>query len=126
MFVTKLLYTAGHAEINAYGDIDLCIPIWNTSRVYELGTYQAKHGMMSQTHYAFPIEPNRAMKVGVSVYAVRSHHTIEIVVSSSRFINKLRCAVLMLCLLSLCRCFETLITELCALCPFQAKIFISL
>ena len=65
MFATKLYYTAGHAEINAFGDIDLCIPIWNASRVDELGTYQAKHGMMSQTRYAFLTEPDRAMKVGV-------------------------------------------------------------
>jgi len=26
---------------------------------------QAKHGMMSQTHYAFPTEPNRTMTDGV-------------------------------------------------------------
>jgi len=64
MFATKLHYTAGHTEIQAFGDIDLCIPIWNTSRIDELGTYQLKHGMMPQTHYAFPTEPNRAMKVG--------------------------------------------------------------
>jgi len=65
MFVTKLYYTAGHAGINAFGDIGLCIPIWNASRVDELGTYQAQQGMMSQTRYAFPTEPNRTMKVGV-------------------------------------------------------------
>jgi len=65
MFATKLYYTAGHAGINAFGDIDLCISIWNTSRVDELGTYQVKRGMMPQTRYAFPTEPNRAMKVGV-------------------------------------------------------------
>ena len=65
MFVTKLYYTAGHAGIHALGDIDLCIQIWNASRVDELGTYQVKHGMMPQTHYAFPTEPDRTMKVGV-------------------------------------------------------------
>ena len=65
MFVTKLYHTAGHAGINAFGDIGLCIPLWNASRVDELGTYQVKHGMMPQTHYAFPTEPNRTMKVGV-------------------------------------------------------------
>jgi len=65
MLATKLYYTAGHAEIQAFGDIDLCIPIWNASCVYELGTYQAKHGMMPQTHYAFPTEPNRTMMVWV-------------------------------------------------------------
>jgi len=65
MLVTKLYYTAGHAEIQAFGDIDLYIPIWNASRIDELGTYQVKHGMMPQTHYAFPTEPNRTMKVGV-------------------------------------------------------------
>jgi len=89
MFTTKLYYTTGHAEINAFGDIGLCIPIWDTSRVYELGTYQAKHGMMSQTHYAFPAEPNRTMKVGGSVSAVRFHPTSkERGFSSSRFINQ--------------------------------------
>jgi len=77
MFVTKLYYTAGHAGIHAFGDIDLCIPIWNASRVDELGTYQVKHGMMPQTHYAFPTEPNRTMKVGGSVSAVRFHPTSE-------------------------------------------------
>jgi len=65
MFATKLHYTAGHAGINAFGDIGLYIPIWNASRVYELGTYQAQQGMMPQTRYAFPTEPNRTMKVGV-------------------------------------------------------------
>ena len=65
MFVTKLYYTAGHAGIHALGDIGLCIPIWNANRVNELGTYQVKHGMMPQTHYAFPTEPDRTMKVGV-------------------------------------------------------------
>ena len=79
MFTTKSHHTAGHAGINAFGDIGLCIPIWNASRVYELGTYQAQQGMMPQTHYAFPTEPNRTMKVGVSVYTVRFHPTIEIV-----------------------------------------------
>ena len=64
MLATKLYYTAGHAEIQAFGDIDLCIPIWNTSRVYELGTYRLKHDMMPQTHYAFPTESNRAMTDG--------------------------------------------------------------
>ena len=88
MLATKLYYTAGHAEIQAFGDIGFCIPIWNTSRVYELGTYQAKHGMMSQTHYAFPTEPNRTMMVGVSVSAVRFHSTSkECGFSRSRFIN---------------------------------------
>jgi len=79
MFATKLYYTAGHAGIQVFGDIDLCIPIWNTSRVNELGTYQAKHGMMPQTRYAFSTEPNRTMKVGVSVSTVRFHPTIKIV-----------------------------------------------
>jgi len=65
MFATKMHHTVGHTEIQAYEDIDLCIPIQNTSHVYELGTHQAEHGMMSQTRYAFPTEPNRAMKVGV-------------------------------------------------------------
>jgi len=53
MFATKLYYTAGHAGINAFGDIGLCIPIWDASRVDELGTYQAQQGMMPQTRYAF-------------------------------------------------------------------------
>jgi len=79
MFTTKFYYTAGHAGINAFGDIDLCVSIWNTSRVDELGTYQAKRGMMPQTHCAFPIEPNRTMKVGVYVSAVRFHPMIKIV-----------------------------------------------
>jgi len=65
MFATKLHYTAGHAGINAFGDIGLCIPLWNVSRVDELGTYQAQQGMMPQTRYVFPTEPNRAMKVGI-------------------------------------------------------------
>jgi len=28
MFATKLHHTAGHAGIQALGDIDLCIPLW--------------------------------------------------------------------------------------------------
>ena len=79
MFATKLYYTAGHAGINAFGDIGLCISVWNTSRVYELGTYQAQQGMMPQTHYAFPTEPNRTMKVGVSVSTVLFPSMIKIV-----------------------------------------------
>ena len=59
MFATKLYYTAGHAEIQAFGDIGLCILLWNTSRVDELGTYQAQQGMMPQTRHAFPTEPER-------------------------------------------------------------------
>jgi len=80
MFATMLYYTAGHAGIQVFGDIGLCIPIWDASRVDELGTYQAKHGMMPQTRYAFSTEPNRTMKVGVSVSTVRFHPTIKIVV----------------------------------------------
>ena len=88
MFATKLYYTAGHAGIQAFGDIDLCIPIWNVSHVDELGTYQVKHGMMPQTHYAFQTEPNRAMMDGGSVSAVRFHPTSkERGFSRSRFIK---------------------------------------
>jgi hypothetical protein len=65
MFATKMHHTVGHTEIQAFGDIGFCIPIRNTSRFYELGTYQAKHGMISQTRYAFPTELNMKMKVEV-------------------------------------------------------------
>ena len=58
-------HTAGHAEINAFGDIGLCIPIQKASHVYKPGTYQAQHVMMPQTHYTFQTESNRAMTDGV-------------------------------------------------------------
>ena len=46
MFATNSCYTAGHAEINAFGDTNLCIPTGNASCFDELGTYQAKTGLM--------------------------------------------------------------------------------
>ena len=44
MFTTNSCYTEGHAEINAFGDTNLCIPTGNASCFDELGTYQAKTG----------------------------------------------------------------------------------
>jgi len=91
MFATKMHHTVGHTEIQAYGDIDLCIPIQNTSRVYELGTYQAKHGMMPQTRYAFPTEPNRAMKVGLCLCGSLSHHLFQLILINFCFTELRAC-----------------------------------
>ncbi len=44
MFAIKSYYTAGHAEINAFGDTNLCVSTGNASCFDELGTYQAKTG----------------------------------------------------------------------------------
>ena len=42
MFTTKLCYTVGHTEINAFEDTNLYVPTGNISCFDELGTYQAK------------------------------------------------------------------------------------